>query len=96
MSYVTRDGELVAWEASDPASLETWFGPFGHAEHFRKVCLASAREVERAKAVTRGEKITESRLDDLSRMNDTYVQYLIDTLHGRHLREKNVLSSMAR
>lgn len=86
---------IPTWNSDDPGSLEAWFGPFGHAEHFRKIVLASSRELERAKAVARQEKVSETRLDDLARTSDRYVQYLIDTLKGRELREQNVLSSMA-
>lgn len=92
---------IPTWDANDPGSLEAWFGPFSHAEHFRKVVLASARELERAKATAaklrdNDYKLpSETRLDDLARVSDRYVQYLIDTLKGRELREQNVLSSMA-
>lgn len=96
MSYVTKDGELVTWDGDDPASLEAWFGNFGHAEHFRKVVLASCREAQRASANMRKEKLSEARLDDLARTSDKYVQYLTDTLTGRKLREANVLESANR
>jgi hypothetical protein len=95
MSFVTQEGESIAWDPNDPGSLEAWFGPFGHAEHFRKVVLAGAREAQRASANVRKEKVSEARLDDLARTSDKYVQYLIDTLGGRHLREQNVLASMS-
>jgi hypothetical protein len=95
MTFVTKHGESFAWDDNDPASLEAWFGLYGHAEHFRKVVLASARETERARATATETKVTEARLDDLARTSDKYVDYLIATLHGRHLREQNVLSSMA-
>jgi hypothetical protein len=93
MSYVTDDGEVVGWDENDPASLESWFGPFGHAEHLRKVVLASCREAVRAKYALAGEKITVDRTDDLARLSDKYVSYLIETLNGRRLRERNVLAS---
>ncbi|MGN6206016.1 hypothetical protein [Humibacter sp.] len=93
MSYVTKDGECIQWDENDPASLESWFGNYGHAEHFRKVVLASCREAERAKAVAAEAKVTEARLDDLARTSDAYVEYLITTLRGRALRERNVLAS---
>jgi hypothetical protein len=96
MSIITKEGEAIDFDANDPANLEAWFGNFGHAEHFRKVVLASCREAERAKAVANETKISEARLDDLARTSDKYVQYLVDTLNGRHLREQNVLASMAR
>jgi hypothetical protein len=96
MSYVTRDGEDIGFDTNDPASLEAWFGNFGHAEHFRKVVLASCREAERAGATLRQEKLSEARLDDLARTSDKYVQYLIETLNGRCQREQNVLVSLGR
>lgn len=96
MRFIVKDGVAVECNENDPASLEAWYGPFGHSEHFRKVILASAREAERGKAVAAEQKVSESRLDDLARTNDRYVQYLIDTLRGRHLREQNVLASLAR
>ena len=101
MTYTdTETGEeiagLPAWDENDPASLEAWFGNFGHAEHFRKITLANAREAERAKAVEREEKITEARLDDKARISDMYVSFIVSSLQGRILREKNVRESMAR
>ena len=87
---------MPMWNSDDPADLEAWFGNFGHAEHLRKVVLASAREAERAKALDSTSKITESRLDDLARVNPRYVQYLIDTLNGRRLREENVRQTLMR
>lgn len=91
--YVTKDGEEIGWDPTDPASLEAWFGNFGHAEHFRKVVLASCREIERAKATRAEAKVSEARLDDLARTSDTYVQYLVATLNGRVLREKEHLAA---
>lgn len=87
--------ELPAFDTTDPAQLEAWFGNFGHAEHFRKVVLANCREIERAKATAAEQKVSEARLDDLARTSSTYVQFLIDGLHGRTLRERNVLDSRA-
>ena len=91
--FVTKDGESIGWDRTDPGSMEAWFGPFGHAEHFRKVVLATARENERAKAVMRDQKVSEARLDDLARTSDLYVQWLIDTLSARQARETNVMES---
>lgn len=94
--FVTRHGEDVTWDENDPASIEAWFGPFGHAEHFRKVVLATAYESERAKAETNGEKASEARLNNLARTSDLYVQYLIDTLNARTLRNKSAIEALAR
>ena len=99
-TLATHDGEVVAefpgCDTSDPASLEAYYGNFGFAEHIRKVVLANCREIERAKAIARAEKVSEARLDDLCRLNSAYVQFLIEHLAGRTLRERNVLQSMAR
>lgn len=98
--FVTGQGEEIGWDEHDPASLEAWFGNFGHAEHFRKVVLASAREAARARASLIAEKNagtkmpSEAKLDDMARTSDKYVDYLIATLKGRHAREQNVLASM--
>jgi len=87
---------LPGYDPSDPASLEAHFGNFGYAEHLRKIVLASCKEVERAKAIATGEKITETRLDDLARISDVYVSFIVSGLTGRTLRERNVIASMAR
>ena len=44
----------------------------------------------RAKAT---EKLTEAKLDDLAHTSDVYVDFLIQCLQGRQLREQNVLES---
>lgn len=77
-------------DTSDPASLEAWFGNFGYADHFRKIVLASCREIARARAT---EKLTESKVDDIAHTSDVYVDFLIQCLNGRRLREQNVLDS---
>lgn len=77
-------------DTSNPADLEAWFGNYGYADHFRKVVLSSCREVARAKAT---EKLTEAKLDDLAHTSDVYVDFLIQCLQGRQLREQNVLES---
>jgi hypothetical protein len=76
-------------DTSNPADLEAWFGPFGFVDHFRKVVLGSCKEIERAKNTT----ASEAKLDTLSHVNDMYVDFLIQCLNGRRLREQNVLDS---
>jgi hypothetical protein len=80
-------------DTNDPADLEAWYGPFGYADHFRKVVLSSCKEVERARAQS---SISEAKLDSLAHINDRYVDFLIDSLNGRRMREKNVRESMNR
>ena len=80
-------------DTSNPGDLETWFGPFGFFDHFRKVVLSSCKEVERVKA---NGTISESKLDTLAHINDRYVEFLIDCHCGRRLREQNVIDSIRR
>jgi hypothetical protein len=86
-------GEVPTVDMNDPGHLEAWYGNFAFFDHYRKIVLASCRETERAKALTKGEKITETRLDDLARVSDTYVEFIALHLGGRALREQNVLLS---
>lgn len=90
---MTTADRLPVCDTANPADLEAWFGPFGYADHFRKVVLASCREVARAQAT---EKLTEAKLDDVAHTSDRYVDFLIECLNGRRLREQNVLDSIAR
>lgn len=76
-------------DTSNPADLEAWFGPYGYADHFRKVVVSSCKEIERAKNPT----ASEAKLDTLAHVNDNYVEFLIQCLKGRQLREQNVLDS---
>ncbi len=93
---VPSTGEVYEYDPTDVGSLEAWFGNFGHAEHFRKVVLASCKEAIRATYDEKKLPITEARLETLSRTHDRYIDWLIYTLEGRRLREQNVLASMAR
>ena len=78
-------------ESDDPAVLAAWYGPFGWAENLRKVCLASAREIVRAKAALTGEKLSEARIDDKARISPEYMSWLEKHLIGRTLYEQDVL-----
>ena|SRR5687767_15779867 len=68
-------------ESDDYPVLAAWYSGFAFAEHYRKVTLAQCREILRAKY--RGEKITEARLEDLSRTHPIYLDYLSTHLKGR-------------
>ena len=76
-------------DTTNPGDLESWYGPFGFVDHFRKVVLSSCKEIERAKNPT----ASESKLDTLAHVNDRYVDFLIECLNGRRKREQNVLDS---
>ena len=77
-----------------PELLAAWHGSFGFVEPFRKVILADCRLVERAKAQTTGERITEAKLDDLSHTSEDYVAFLTDALNGRVAYEKMIRERM--
>lgn len=85
---------LPACDTNDPAQLESWFGPFGFADHYRKVVLANCREIIRATMTIKGGKVTESRLDDLAHTHPNYLQFLTDALDGRRIRETMIRQPM--
>lgn len=74
-------------DLDDPAQLEAMYGPFGFADHWRKVCLANCREIVRAGAAVKEQKLSEARIDDLARTHSIYLQFLTDNLNGRRVRE---------
>lgn len=79
---------------NDHASVESWFGPFGYADHYRKVVLSGCREAVRAKYAVKEQKISESRIDDLARTHPNYLGFLADSLEGRTVRERNARERM--
>lgn len=86
---------LPSCDTEDPAQLEAWFGSFGFSDHWRKVVLSNCREVIRATFALKNEKVSEARLDDLSRTHNNYLDFLIENLEGRRLREKMAREEMA-
>lgn len=82
--------KIPACDFANPADLESWYGNFGFCDAFRKVVLSNCTEIERAKATAASEKVSETRLADLARTNDAYVDFLITHLEGRRLREAMV------
>jgi hypothetical protein len=81
-------------DTDNPAELEAWYSAWGFADHWRKVVLANCREIERARAAARNEKLSEARIDDRARTSDPYVDFLITHLQGRRLREAAILGRM--
>lgn len=51
-------------------------GPFGTAEHRRKVALATAELQIRAELAALGEKATEGKVDAMARTHETYLKFL--------------------
>lgn len=83
-------------DTSNPAELETWFGAFGYADHVRKIVLSNCAEIVRARAVAEEAKLSESRVDHLAHIHDFYLDFIIQCLAGRQLREQNVRESIDR
>ncbi len=81
-------------DLNDPAQLEALFGNYGMWEHWRKAVQAQCEELVRADYASRGEKITESRIEALGRLHQNYLGFLSDGLIGRHRREQNVRDSL--
>lgn len=79
--------ESDAWEV-----LCAWYSGFAYAEHYRKVVLADCRELIRAQYALRETKVSEARLDDLSRIHSSYLDFLARHLEGRILYERAFLA----
>lgn len=87
---IAPTGEIVALpqcDTSNPGDLSAWYGNFGYDEKFRKVRLANARELVRARAALLEATISEARIDDLARQEQIYLDYLAENLHGRRIYE---------
>ena len=79
---------------TDPAELEAWYGAYGWADHVRKLVLSNCAEMIRAAAAVEGAKISETRINDLAHTHELYLDFLLQSLHGRTLREQNVRDSI--
>lgn len=79
---------------SNPAELEAFYGNFSFFDHYRKSVLASCCEVIRGKAAANGEKITETRIEQLARIHPMYLDFLATHYEGRTQREDNVRKSL--
>lgn len=84
--------DIPLCDTSNPADLEAWFGNYGYAGDFRKVVLSNCAEIIRAEAT---DKLSEARIDQLAHIHPLYVDFLIQCLNGRRLREQNVRDSIA-
>lgn len=90
---VTRKIAAIPKRADDTfPTLFAWYGNFGMAENYRSVMAALAAELVRAKYAVLNEKISEARIEDLSRCEDVYLDFLAEHLAGRQLWAKECLS----
>jgi hypothetical protein len=62
-------------------------------EDWRKVVLATCRELIRSGAAMSGKKLSEARIDDLARMHHSYLEFLEMSLRGKVKWERNVKES---
>jgi hypothetical protein len=65
------------------ASYYALYGPFGTAEHRRKVALALAELQARSDFAAVGEKVTEGKVEAVARTHPTYLKYLDEMEAGR-------------
>lgn len=77
-------------DTTDPADLATWYGNFGFDERYRKVVLANATELVRARAALVEASVSEARLKDLARLEQVYLDYLAQGLIGRKKYEREM------
>jgi hypothetical protein len=77
LDHLLAEREQLVREA---ASLYALYGPFGTAEHRRKVALALAELQVRAEAT---EKMTEGKVDAMARTHPTYLAFLDGMEAGR-------------
>lgn len=87
-------GDVVVPEPDDdPALLSALYAGFSAMEDWRKVVLATCRELIRAGASLDNQKLSEARIDDLARTHPSYLAFLEMSLRGKVLWERNVKDS---
>lgn len=88
MSTAVQDECIAPDRESDaPEVLSAWYSGFAYAETYRKVVLAQCKELVRARYAAGDQKISEARIEDLSRQHPIYLDYLVRHLKGRQLYE---------
>jgi hypothetical protein len=84
-------GEIDVPEPDDdPAVLAAMFEGYAANEQWRKVVLATCRELVRSSAALSGRRISEARTDDMARQHPSYLQFLEMSLVGRVKWEREV------
>lgn len=90
-----RIGErMPVIDLTNPGEVEAFYGNFSFCDHWRKTVLSNCKEIVRAKYELAGAKISESRIEDLARTHDIYLDYLTEHLKGRTIREDNVRETL--
>ena len=87
-------GEIDVPEPDDdPAVLAALYSGYAMYDVWRKIVLATCKELVRAAAAVDGRKITEARLDDLSHTHPSFLRFMEVHLRGRVAWERCVQES---
>jgi hypothetical protein len=74
----------------DPARLAALYSGFAMYDVWRRVVLAACRELIRASAAMAGQKLTEARIEDMSYVHPSFLQFMETHLRGRTMWEAEV------
>lgn len=77
----------------DPAVLSAMYSGYAMYDVWRRIVLATCKELIRASASIAGQRITEARIDDLAHKHESYLQFMEMHLRGRVQYERNVKDS---
>lgn len=74
----------------DPAVLAALYSGYAMYDVWRKVVLATCRELVRASAAMANQKLTEARLDDMAHTHPAFLRFMEVHLQGRIKWEREV------
>jgi hypothetical protein len=74
----------------DPAVLAAFYSGYAMYDVWRRIVLATCKELIRASAAIAGQRMTEARLDDLAHVHNSYLSFMEIHLRGRVLWEREV------
>lgn len=80
-------------DVNNPGDLAAWYAGFAFDERYRKVVLANATELVRARAALVEASVSEARLKDLARLEPIYLDYLASGLVGRKRYEDDMIAA---
>lgn len=86
-----RVGEVEVPEPDDdPAVLAAFYSGYAMYDVWRRIVLATCKELVRGSAAIAGQKMTEARLDDLAHVHPAYLRFMEVHLAGRVRWEREV------
>lgn len=88
-TVVPNPVSLPVVDTTDPAQLAAFYSGHGSSfyDQWRKVLLANLREILRAQHTMNNEKVSETRLDDESRVHPIHLEFMREHLEGRAIWE---------